>query len=155
MDYFDWPSSISRPHVERRKPLIRIVCPVCAVVVTANALDVAGTTDSLCSKCDNTTLTVDTDEEGRITGIAGYDNAKEKVKKTTLDMRYVAGGLGILFLLALFFAMVNASRPVASSNDATPARAAAELASPVKSAAPTPGVKAEQTPPDMFAPERK
>ena len=138
LDLHDWPAVLTKVRQERRKPLIRIVCPVCAGVVFANALDTEGTTESLCSKCDKTIFTVDTDDEGRIAGIQGIDHSKEKKKEQAVNWQYVSGGLAVLLALTWFYLMITSSRLPAASNVAAPANAAAELASPVKSAAPAP-----------------
>ena len=139
--------------------MIRIVCPICAAMIMVNALDVAGATDSRCSKCLDTVITMETDDEGRIIGIVGFDNTEGKTAKVKKppDWRIFAGVGAAILALMLFMMMLNAVRQ--NETGRTAPNAAGGLASPVKSAAPAPSVKAGQTPPitspDMFAPERK
>ncbi len=161
MDFIDWPSSvgpIGKSRLERRKPMIRIVCPICAAMIMVNALDVGGATDSRCSKCLDTVITMETDDEGRIIGIVGYDNTEGKTPKAKKppDWRVFAGVGAALLALILFVLMLNAARrSEAGGTQPSAARDGAGLASPVKSAVPAPSVKVEQTPPDMFAPVQK
>ena len=161
LDYIDWPASINsvgKPRHERRKPMIRIVCPICAAMIMVNALDVAGATDSRCSKCQDTVITIETDDDARIIGIVGYDNTEGKTAKAKKppDWRIFAGVGAALVALMLFVLMLNAARQNETGRTApNNLRNETGLASPVKSAAPVPSIKAAQTPPDMFAPERK
>ena len=166
MDFIDWPTSvgsIGKSRLERRKPMIRIVCPICAAMIMVNALDVAGATDSRCSKCQDTVITMETDDDGRIIGIVGFDNTEGKTAKAMKkppDWRIFAGVGAALLALMVFMMMLNAVRQnEAGRMSPNAARDGAGLASPVKSAAPAPTVKlndnAKQAPPDMFAPAQK
>ena len=92
-----------------RKPLIRVVCPICAGVVMANALDTEGSTESLCSKCDNTTIAVSTDEFGCISGIEGWKNEKEKDKPIYDWQKILLGLIAALLLLNFLHSLATSS----------------------------------------------
>lgn len=94
-DYFFEPPPPRPP--EKRKPLIRLVCPCCGLIVFANALDAAGTTSTYCAKCEGT-IWLETDEEGALVGIDG--EAKETASKKKFDMDWRAVMVGAF--LALF-----------------------------------------------------
>ena len=98
-DFFFEPSPSQRPP-EKRKPLIRLVCPCCGVIVFANALDGAGTTPTRCAKCEGT-IWIETDEEGAIVGIEGEEKEQPK-SKFALDWRAALAG-AVLMLLAIGF----------------------------------------------------
>ncbi|NOT60246.1 MAG: hypothetical protein HOP19_08470 [Acidobacteria bacterium] len=165
LDYIDWPASINAlggshtkpPRPERRKPMIRVVCPVCAAMVMVNALEVAGSAETHCSKCEDTWITIDTDDEARVVGIAGFDNtagkAKVKAKAAMPDWRVIGGAAIAVIALMLFMMMLNAARQnEAGALSPNRLRNEAGLASPVNSAAPAPSVMPTQAPPDLFAP---
>ena len=159
-----------------RKPLIRVVCPVCAAIVTVNALGGEGSTESLCSKCENTTISIMTDEFGCITDIQGWPNAIEK-KAKPLDWKVVAAVASLVLFGLLMFASMFRSAPLrtevppAVRSQAEPVRTAPlsderELANPstARSDAPlavtlkgaaSPGPTALPVTQDMFAPEKK
>ena len=138
--------------------MIRIVCPICAAMIMVNALDVAGATDSRCSKCLDTIITMETVDDGRIIGIVGYDNTEGKTPKAKKppDWRIFAGVGAALLALVLFVLMLNAARrSEAGGTQPNATRDGAGMASPVKSAGPAPSINTKQVPPDMFAPAQK
>ena len=157
----------AQPRHDRRKPLIRVVCPVCAAIVTVNALDVEGTTDSLCSKCENTTISIGTDDSGHITSIEGWANPAEKKAKPpdrkTVGL-YVLLGILVLLLLMILLRPAVSSPPLAQTpagQVASPLNNDAGLASPADRLNDVverePGKSAPSASPatqDMFAPEK-
>ena len=161
------------PHCGKhcRKPLIRVVCPVCAKVVMVNALDREGEVTTLCSKCPKTSIAIATDDNGCITDINGWSEAPEE--KKPMDWRIVAGAvvlaLFMLLMIANAFRSTEGSRSPVQPAEAPAAngRAApeteADLSSPSSGeTAPVADANNGQPAPnaspatlDMFAPERK
>ena len=62
---------------ERRKPLVRIVCPLCGLMLWVNALDKAGQTENKCRSCAGLVF-IETDDEGCVIRIEGQEQEKEK-----------------------------------------------------------------------------
>jgi hypothetical protein len=96
-----------------RKPIIRVVCPVCAGIVSVNALEVEGSTDTLCSKCANSTISIATDDRGRIVSIEGWANEVEKkAKQSELNLKAIAPyAVVALIVLLLFLILLRQSGP--------------------------------------------
>ncbi len=114
--FFESPPPPRAP--EKRKPLVRLVCPCCGVIVFANALDGAGTTPTYCAKCEGT-IWIETDEDGAIVGIDG--EAKETVSKKKFEMDWRAALVGaFLALFAVGFLYMLIKAPAAPTVAPTP-----------------------------------
>ncbi|MBI1761826.1 MAG: hypothetical protein HYR56_10360 [Acidobacteria bacterium] len=118
-DYDDAPPPPKPPRrPERRKPLVRLACPSCGGIVSANALDGEGTTQNTCGKCEGT-IWIETDETGAIVGIDGQAN--EEKKSFEGDWRIFAAVGAVVFLIILYLLSIRATplsplHPAAPSN---------------------------------------
>jgi hypothetical protein len=176
----EWPEYL----FARRKPLLRVVCPICAQVVTVNALD-RGVTKVPCSKCEGrkTTIIIEADEDGGIIDIHG--ERKEK-PPASFDLK-TGVIIGLLFVIVLLLAYrlspsapaekngapTDELAPSTRNGTANPAGTSERPFSDIiqdapsvinkaggkslenKSLVPTPSVSASPLTPDMFAPEQK
>jgi hypothetical protein len=159
-----------------RKPIIRVVCPVCASIVAVNALDREGVTETYCSKCEPpTTISISTDEYGCITDIQGWQTPVEKKKKPEWIV-ILLGAIAVLLLLNFIYSIASSSsrtEPIAApvGNTSQPSQPPESVPpNPVQSSAAAgiedgAGVTRGQTEPsptpkatpglDLFAPDEK
>jgi hypothetical protein len=107
----EWPEYL----LARRKPLLRVVCPICAQVVTVNALD-RGVTKVPCSKCEGrkTTIIIEADEDGGIIDIHGEHKEKPAA---TFDWK-TGAIIGLLFIIVLLLAYRISPSAPAEKKDA-------------------------------------
>ncbi len=84
---------------EIRRPIIRVVCPCCGVIISVNALDRQGETTNYCPKCE-ATVWIETEDDGAIVAINAQANEQKKVGEVPWRLVIAAG---VVFLIFVFY----------------------------------------------------